>query len=191
MSHLLKELRIRITPDDTDGEETHTKKICISAGRIIEIISEVKKGMVGTASSTPRQAEVTKLVTYPSSRFEALPLPVLENIVRTISAADLYTLSQELRALLGIFMRMVFPWQQQQVDGLKHGELFGFMQHVVVGDDPAVIRGKPAPEIFLTAFNRFQEPSLETKNALVFKDAPTGVAAAIVAQMPVIMVLNS
>ncbi|KAL2613298.1 hypothetical protein R1flu_024990 [Riccia fluitans] len=94
MRHLLKELRKRITPDDTDGEETRAKKICVSAGRIIEIISEVKKGTVGTAPSTPRQAEITKLVTYPSSRFEALPLPVLENIVRRISAADLCTLSQ-------------------------------------------------------------------------------------------------
>ncbi|KAL3700610.1 hypothetical protein R1sor_018632 [Riccia sorocarpa] len=70
----------------------------------------------------------------------------------------------------------------------KHGELFGLMHHIVVGDDPAVVRGKPAPDIFLTAFSRFHEPGLETKNVLVFEDAPSGVAAARAAQMPVVMV---
>ncbi|BBN05467.1 pseudouridine 5'-phosphatase [Marchantia polymorpha subsp. ruderalis] len=73
----------------------------------------------------------------------------------------------------------------------KHGELFGLMHHVVVGDDPAVTKGKPAPDIFLTAFDRFQEPSLKTENVLVFEDAPTGVGAAIAAQMPVVMVPDS
>ncbi|CAM6105318.1 unnamed protein product [Calypogeia fissa] len=71
---------------------------------------------------------------------------------------------------------------------MKHGELISLMHHVVVGDDPAVTKGKPSPEIFLTAFARFQEPHLTTYQVLVFEDAPSGVAAARAANMPVVMV---
>lgn len=75
-----------------------------------------------------------------------------------------------------------------ELKSTKHGSLLSLMHHVVTGDDPAVIHGKPAPDIFLVAANRFEDPDLKVGNVLVFEDAPSGVAAAHAAGMPVVMV---
>lgn len=71
---------------------------------------------------------------------------------------------------------------------MKHKELFSLMHHVVVGDDIEVKHGKPAPDIFLVAASRFKGVPDSQKRVLVFEDAPTGVAAAQNAGMPVVMV---
>lgn len=70
----------------------------------------------------------------------------------------------------------------------RHLPLFRLMRHVVVGDDPAVARGKPAPDIFLAAAGRFQPQAAPPASCLVFEDAPTGVEAARSAGMAVVMV---
>jgi pseudouridine-5'-monophosphatase len=33
----------------------------------------------------------------------------------------------------------------------KHGSIFALMHHIVVEDDPAVVHGKPLPDVFLIA----------------------------------------
>lgn len=69
----------------------------VGAGSLLSLglgMFEEKKDSTDTAPSTPKQEEVTKLNLYPSSRFEDLPLRVLENIARRVSAADLCRLSQ-------------------------------------------------------------------------------------------------
>ncbi|CAI5472113.1 unnamed protein product [Closterium sp. Yama58-4] len=74
--------------------------------------------------------------------------------------------------------------------GLKtanHGELFALMRHCVLGDDPEVVHGKPAPDVFRVAAARF-DPSPSPDNVLVFEDAPLGVDAARNAGMWVVMV---
>jgi len=55
----------------------------------------------------------------------------------------------------------------------------------VLGDDPAVHRGKPAPDIFLEAARRL---GVDPVDCLAFEDAPNGAAAARAAGMPVIVV---
>ncbi|CAK9874023.1 unnamed protein product [Sphagnum jensenii] len=54
----------------------------------------------------------------------------------------------------------------------QHDSNFALMCHIVVGDDPAVVHGKPLPDVFLIAAQGFQDPELKMANVLVFKDAP-------------------
>jgi HAD superfamily hydrolase (TIGR01509 family) len=69
----------------------------------------------------------------------------------------------------------------------RHGEWFGRFQCVVLGDDPEVIHGKPAPDIFLVAAKRL---GVRPDQCLVLEDAPSGVEAARAAGMPVVAVPN-
>jgi pseudouridine-5'-monophosphatase len=69
----------------------------------------------------------------------------------------------------------------------QHREWFGCFQCVVLGDDPEVKRGKPAPDIFLTAAARI---GAVASQCLVIEDAPSGVDAARVAGMLVVAVPN-
>lgn len=43
-----------------------------------------------------------------------------------------------------------------ELKSTKHSPLFSLMHHVVTGDDPGVIHGKPAPDIFLIAAKQFE-----------------------------------
>lgn len=67
----------------------------------------------------------------------------------------------------------------------RHREWFADFDAVVVGDDTRVRRGKPAPDIFLTAAH---ELGAEPADCAVVEDAPAGVAAAHAAGMQVIAV---
>ena len=69
----------------------------------------------------------------------------------------------------------------------RHQEWFSLFQCVVLGDDPEVRQGKPAPDIFLTAAARL---GAEPAKCLVLEDAPSGVAAARAAGMAVVAVPN-
>ncbi|KAH9608652.1 hypothetical protein KSS87_018248 [Heliosperma pusillum] len=70
----------------------------------------------------------------------------------------------------------------------KHTELISLMNHVVLGDDPEVKQGKPAPDGFLAAARRFEGGPVDPKKCLVFEDAPTGAQAGKNAGMSVVMV---
>ncbi len=61
----------------------------------------------------------------------------------------------------------------------------GDFRAIVVGDDPRIARGKPAPDIFLLAARELGAPP---SACVVVEDAPSGVAAARAAGMQVIAV---
>lgn len=67
----------------------------------------------------------------------------------------------------------------------RHREWFKIFQCVVLGDDPEIRHGKPAPDIFLLAATRLQA---NPAHCLVFEDSPAGVEAARSAGMFVIAV---
>lgn len=67
----------------------------------------------------------------------------------------------------------------------RHRDWFELFDAVVLGDDPEVERGKPAPDIFLTAARRLR---LQPSHCLVFEDAPSGLQAALSAGMKTIAV---
>jgi pseudouridine-5'-monophosphatase len=69
----------------------------------------------------------------------------------------------------------------------QHREWFACFQCVVLGDDPEVKQGKPAPDIFLAAAARIGAMPLQ---CLVIEDAPSGVEAARAAGMSVVAVPN-
>ena len=62
---------------------------------------------------------------------------------------------------------------------------FDLFDKVVTVDNPAVKHGKPAPDIFLVAAEQLQADPSE---CLVFEDAPSGLQAALAAQMAVVVV---
>jgi pseudouridine 5'-phosphatase len=66
-----------------------------------------------------------------------------------------------------------------------HGEWFSVFRAVVVGDDPRVKKGKPAPDVFLVAA---AELGARPEDCVVFEDAPAGLDAAHAAGMQVVAI---
>lgn len=69
-----------------------------------------------------------------------------------------------------------------------HPRLLSPMEVIVTGDDPAVKRGKPSPDIFLEAARRL---GVNPKDCVVFEDAPSGIAAAREAGMHAVAIPDS
>lgn len=65
----------------------------------------------------------------------------------------------------------------------RHRDWFRGFSAIVLGDDPRVERGKPAPDIFLVAA---RELGVAPADCVVVEDSPAGVAAARAAGMQVI-----
>ena len=62
--------------------------------------------------------------------------------------------------------------------------MIGYFRHIVSLSDPEVTNGKPAPDVFLVAKNRFKHgPSIDPQSCLVFEDSVNGIKATTKAKM--------
>lgn len=61
------------------------------------------------------------------------------------------------------------------VKRIKHQSMFGRMSHIICGDDPEVLNGKPAPDIYLIAARRL---GVEPHHCLAIEDSLSGVQSA-------------
>ncbi|MCL2926641.1 MAG: HAD-IA family hydrolase [Trichodesmium sp. St16_bin4-tuft] len=67
----------------------------------------------------------------------------------------------------------------------NHQEWFQLFDYIVVGDDPNIQHGKPAPDIFLIAAQKLE---VSPEKCLVFEDSLAGMEAALAARMSVVVV---
>lgn len=104
----------------------------------------------------------------------AEPMPGAEALTAYLVANDIP------HAVASSSSRRTFDLKTQ-----RHLDWFGRFTTCVLGDDPEVHVGKPAPDIFLVAARRM---GAAPEDCLVFEDAPAGVAAAIAAGMRVVLV---
>jgi pseudouridine 5'-phosphatase len=68
---------------------------------------------------------------------------------------------------------------------MRHRDWFGCFSAIVLGDDPRIRHGKPAPDLFLVAA---RELGAEPSACIVVEDAPAGIDAARAAGMQVVAV---
>ncbi|XP_077987563.1 uncharacterized protein LOC144442168 [Glandiceps talaboti] len=72
---------------------------------------------------------------------------------------------------------------------LKHKQFFSLFHHIVCcGSDPEVKHGKPAPDAYTVAAQRFEGGTPKPTNVLVFEDAPNGIKSGLAAGMNTVFV---
>ncbi len=72
-----------------------------------------------------------------------------------------------------------------ELKATKHRSWFDFFDAVVTSDHKDVQKGKPAPDLFNVAAELI---GADAQHTLVFEDAPSGLAAAVAADMPAVVV---
>jgi pseudouridine 5'-phosphatase len=118
-----------------------------------ELVSEWERNLNGLCSEVVKVPGAEEL----TSRLEAMGIPMA---IATSSRSEAVSIKRR-----------------------KHEEMFNRMSLIVCGDDPDVIHGKPAPDIYLTAAKRL---GVDPQSCLVFEDALAGVQAARRAGMHVV-----
>jgi len=77
------------------------------------------------------------------------------------------------------------PTHLYERKSMRHREWFRVFDAIVLGDDPRIVHGKPAPDIFLLAADLL---GVAARECVVVEDSPAGVTAAHAAGMQAIAV---
>jgi len=110
---------------------------------------------------------------FPASR----PLPGAVRLIEHLSSSDIPI------AVATSSSRDLFKIKTQ-----RHTALFNLFDLVVTGDDPEIVNGKPAPDIFVIAATRLGH---DARSAVVFEDSPNGALAGLAAGSHVVAVPDS
>lgn len=163
-----------------------TEEICREYGKTFDW--SVKRNMIGRPSLESARYLVETL---------SLPIEAEEYLRRRALRLDeLFPLSKEkpgaeafTRALAarGVPLAVATSSERHLFEGKtkEHLDWFSIFDAVVVGDDPRVKKGKPAPDVFLVAAAQLQAQPSE---CVVFEDAPAGLAAGLAAGMQVVAI---
>ena len=172
-----------------DTEPFYTRATQIIAGRYGKVFDwSLKSKTMGRKASDSAQLLVAalELPLTPAEYLEARA-EILEQLFPTTEpAAGAVRLTRHLyrhhipQAIATSSNRRYFELKTS-----RHKDWFSIFSCVVIGDDPAVKNGKPAPDIFLLAAQRLNAPP---SHCLVFEDAPVGAQAALAAGMSVVVV---
>lgn len=174
-----------------DTESVYQKvfrDICKSFGKDYTV--DVQMKVLGTTKETSAQTMITELG-LPVSLKELLD--ILDGICpKLVTTLDLMPgvekLVRHLHATNIPFCIATSSGQDMaELKMSSRKELFNLFHHKVYGGtDQEVLHGKPAPDIFLIAANRFPDKP-EPNKCLVFEDSPNGVRAGVLANMQVVM----
>jgi pseudouridine-5'-monophosphatase len=174
---------------DMDGlllntEPFYTEAHEIMASRYGKVFDwSVKSRMIGLPAQTSAQRMIDALQ-LPISVAEYLEMraPILEKLFpRAEPMPGAVSLTHRLHDL-GIPQAVATSSTTHHfhLKTSRHSDWFGLFKLVVTGDDPAVKRGKPNPDIFLHVAENL---SAVPENCLVFEDSPAGIEAASAAGM--------
>lgn len=161
-----------------------TQEICSQYGKTFDW--SIKRNMIGRPSleSARYLVEALSLPIAPEEylRRRALRLDELFPLSKEKPGAEAFTRALAAR---GVPIAVATSSERHLFERktLEHRAWFSIFHAVVVGDDPRVKRGKPAPDVFLVAAG---EMGARPEDCVVFEDAPAGLVAARAAGMQVV-----
>ena len=123
---------------------------------------------------TPEEYLKERSVLAPTEFPKCMPMPGARELVRHLKSHDI-PIAVATSSNRGLY----------EIKTTHHQDWFGLFDAIVTGDDPEISQGKPAPDIFLVAAKRL---GVDPASALVFEDAPSGLAAGVAAGARVITV---
>ncbi len=172
-----------------DTEPFYTEAHKILAARYGKIFDwSVKSKMIGLPSHSSARIMINAL---------QLPLSVEEYLeMRAPLLEELFPKAEPMPGAVQLtrrFHRLAIPQavatsstrHHFNLKSRRHKEWFKIFNFVITGDDPAIKKGKPNPDIFLLAARMLQA---SPKYCLVFEDSPAGIEAAGAAGMKTVAV---
>jgi pseudouridine-5'-monophosphatase len=167
-----------------DTEPFYTEAHQILAGRYGKTFDwSIKSKMIGLPAQTSARAMIDALQ-LPLSVEEYLEMraPLLEELFpKAEPMPGAVELTRRFHSL-SIPQAVATSSTRHHFDlkSSRHKEWFKLFEFVITGDDPAIRKGKPNPDIFLQAAHMFDAPP---EQCLVFEDSPAGIEAASAAGM--------
>ena len=161
-----------------------TEEICREYGKTFDW--SIKRNMIGRPSleSARYLVDALSLPIAPEEyqRRRALRLDELFPLSKEKPGAEAFTRALAAR---GVPIAVATSSERHLFERktLDHQGWFSLFRAVVVGDDPRVKKGKPAPDVFLVAAG---ELGASPEDCVVFEDAPVGLLAAHAAGMQVV-----